>query len=109
MNRKRSASRNRLIAGQAGISYGGFIFGQAVRFAFNMAVARMLVAEALGVYPLALAVKGLDGYVGGMFAAAGNATSIKSRAKWIGTAWSSGALRKMGCWWASWASSPCRT
>lgn len=56
MNRKRSASRNRLIAGQAGISYGGFIFGQAVRFAFNMAVARMLGEESLGVYALALAV-----------------------------------------------------
>ncbi|MBM3421992.1 MAG: polysaccharide biosynthesis protein [Chlorobi bacterium] len=56
MNRNRSASRNRLIAGQAGISYGGFIFGQAVRFAFNMAVARMLGEESLGVYALALAV-----------------------------------------------------
>ncbi|WP_449257774.1 oligosaccharide flippase family protein [Chlorobium limicola] len=56
MNRHRSASRNALIAGQAGISYGGFIFGQAVRFAFNMAVARMLGEESLGVYALALAV-----------------------------------------------------
>ncbi|NTV20248.1 MAG: oligosaccharide flippase family protein, partial [Chlorobium limicola] len=56
MNRNRSASRNRLIAGQAGISYSGFIFGQAVRFAFNMAVARMLGEESLGVYALALAV-----------------------------------------------------
>ena len=56
MNRNRSASRNALIAGQAGISYGGFIFGQAVRFVFNMAVARMLGEESLGVYALALAV-----------------------------------------------------
>jgi len=56
MNRNRSSSRNALIAGQAGISYGGFIFGQAVRFGFNMAVARMLGEEALGVYALALAV-----------------------------------------------------
>lgn len=56
MNRNRSANRNALIAGQAGISYGGFIFGQAVRFGFNMAVARMLGEESLGVYALALAV-----------------------------------------------------
>ena len=56
MNRNRSSSRNALIAGQAGISYGGFIFGQAVRFVFNMAVARMLGEESLGVYALALAV-----------------------------------------------------
>lgn len=56
MNRNRSSSRNALIAGQAGISYGGFIFGQAVRFGFNMAVARMLGEESLGVYALALAV-----------------------------------------------------
>ncbi|MCF8383296.1 MAG: polysaccharide biosynthesis C-terminal domain-containing protein [Chlorobium sp.] len=56
MNRHRSANRNALIAGQAGISYGGFIFGQAVRFGFNMAVARMLGEESLGVYALALAV-----------------------------------------------------
>ena len=56
MNRNRSESRNALIAGQAGISYGGFLFGQAVRFGFNMAVARMLGEESLGVYALALAI-----------------------------------------------------
>ncbi|MEE9903818.1 MAG: oligosaccharide flippase family protein [Chlorobium sp.] len=56
MNRNSSPSRNMLIAGQAGISYGGFLFGQAVRFAFNLAVARMLGEESLGVYALALAV-----------------------------------------------------
>jgi len=56
MSRNSSASRNMLIAGQAGISYGGFLFGQAVRFAFNLAVARMLGEESLGVYALALAV-----------------------------------------------------
>ena len=49
-------SRNRLIAGQAGISYGGFLVGQAVRFGFNLLVARLLGEEALGVYALAFGV-----------------------------------------------------
>lgn len=49
-------SRNRVIAGQAGLSYGGFLFGQASRFAFNLLVARALGAEALGTYALAIAV-----------------------------------------------------
>lgn len=46
-------SSQKLIAGQAGISYGGFLFGQSVRFAFNLLVARLLGHEALGVYALA--------------------------------------------------------
>lgn len=48
--------RNRVIAGQAGISFGGFLFGQASRFAFNLLVARALGAEALGTYAIAIAV-----------------------------------------------------
>jgi O-antigen/teichoic acid export membrane protein len=49
-------SRNTVIAGQAGISFGGFLFGQASRFAFNLLVARALGADALGIYALAIAV-----------------------------------------------------
>jgi O-antigen/teichoic acid export membrane protein len=49
-------SRNTLIAGQAGISFAGFLFGQIVRFFFTMAVARLLGEEALGVYALAFGV-----------------------------------------------------
>jgi O-antigen/teichoic acid export membrane protein len=49
-------SRNVVIAGQAGISYAGFLFGQASRFAFNLLVARLLGADALGIYALAIAV-----------------------------------------------------
>ncbi|NTW83669.1 MAG: oligosaccharide flippase family protein [Chlorobiaceae bacterium] len=49
-------SRNIVIAGQAGFSYGGFLFGQAARFGYNLLVARLLGAEFLGVYALAVAV-----------------------------------------------------
>jgi len=55
---------SRLIAGQAGISYGGFLFGQAVRFAFNLVVARMLGHEALGVYALAFGMMQIAETVG---------------------------------------------
>ncbi len=48
-------SRNSQIAGQAGISLGGFVFGQAARYAFNLLVARLLGAEYLGTYALAVA------------------------------------------------------
>lgn len=57
------------IAREASISMGGFVFGQGVRFAYNLAAARLLGAEGLGVYALvvavmqvveALAVLGLD-------------------------------------------------
>ncbi|MBM3162838.1 MAG: polysaccharide biosynthesis protein [Chlorobi bacterium] len=57
-------SSSRLIAGQAGISYGGFLFGQAVRFAFNLLVARMLGHEALGVYALAFGLMQIAETVG---------------------------------------------
>lgn len=49
-------SRNVVIAGQAGFSFGGFLFGQALRFVFNLLVARVLGADALGIYALAIAV-----------------------------------------------------
>ncbi|MEI6756576.1 MAG: polysaccharide biosynthesis protein [Chlorobium sp.] len=49
-------NRNVVIAGQAGFSFGGFLFGQAARFGYNLVVARMLGAEALGIYALAIAV-----------------------------------------------------
>ncbi|NTU97231.1 MAG: polysaccharide biosynthesis protein [Chlorobiaceae bacterium] len=49
-------SRNSLIAGQAGFSFGGFLFGQTARYAFNLLVARMLGAEFLGTYALAVAI-----------------------------------------------------
>lgn len=49
-------SRNIVIAGQAGFSYGGFLFGQAARFGYNLLVARLLGAEFLGIYALAVAV-----------------------------------------------------
>ncbi|NTW11058.1 MAG: polysaccharide biosynthesis protein [Chlorobiaceae bacterium] len=49
-------SRNSVIAGQAGFSFGGFLFGQTARYAFNLLVARMLGAEFLGTYALAVAV-----------------------------------------------------
>lgn len=57
-------NRNRLIAGQAGISYGGFLFGQVVRFAFNLLVARLLGHEALGVYALAFGMMQLAETIG---------------------------------------------
>jgi len=49
-------SRNSVIAGQAGFSFAGFLFGQASRFGFNLLVARVLDADALGTYALAVAV-----------------------------------------------------
>ncbi len=49
-------SRNVQIAGQAGFSFAGFLFGQATRFGFNLVVARLLGADALGIYALAVAV-----------------------------------------------------
>ncbi|NTV24663.1 MAG: polysaccharide biosynthesis protein [Chlorobiaceae bacterium] len=44
------------IARQAGISMAGFAFGQIVRFGYNLAAARLLGAEALGIYALVVAV-----------------------------------------------------
>ena len=44
------------IARQAGISMAGFVFGQLVRFGYNLAAARLLGAEALGVYALVVSV-----------------------------------------------------
>ena len=44
------------IARQAGISMAGFAFGQFVRFAYNLAAARLLGAEALGTYALVVSV-----------------------------------------------------
>ena len=49
-------NRNRVIAGQAGFSFAGFLFGQASRFAFTLLAARVLDAAALGTYALAVAV-----------------------------------------------------
>jgi O-antigen/teichoic acid export membrane protein len=49
-------SRNALIAGQAGFSFAGFLFGQTARFAYNLVVARLLGVEVLGTYALAIAV-----------------------------------------------------
>jgi O-antigen/teichoic acid export membrane protein len=44
------------IARQAGISMGGFLFGQLFRFGYNLAAARLLGADALGIYALVIAV-----------------------------------------------------
>ncbi len=49
-------NRNAVIAGQAGFSFAGFLFGQMARFAYNLVVARLLGVDALGVYALAIAV-----------------------------------------------------
>ena len=49
-------NRNAVIAGQAGFSFAGFLFGQTVRFGYNLVVARLLGVEALGIYALAIAV-----------------------------------------------------
>ena len=49
-------NRNSVIAGQAGFSFAGFLFGQESRFGFNLLVARVLDADALGTYALAVAV-----------------------------------------------------
>ncbi len=44
------------IAHQAGISMAGFAFGQLARFGYNLAAARLLGAEALGIYALVVSV-----------------------------------------------------
>ncbi|HWQ27156.1 MAG TPA: oligosaccharide flippase family protein [Chlorobaculum sp.] len=44
------------VAREAGISMAGFVFGQLFRFGFNLAAARLLGADALGVYALVVAV-----------------------------------------------------
>ncbi|TLU52855.1 MAG: flippase [Chlorobium sp.] len=49
-------NRNNIIAGQAGFSFAGLLFGQASRFGFNLLVARVFDADALGTYALAVAV-----------------------------------------------------
>lgn len=49
-------NRNAVIAGQAGFSFAGFLFGQTARFAYNLVVARLLGVDALGTYALAIAV-----------------------------------------------------
>lgn len=49
-------NRNAVIAGQAGFSFAGFLFGQVARFGYNLVVARLLGVDALGVYALAIAV-----------------------------------------------------
>ncbi|NTU93053.1 MAG: oligosaccharide flippase family protein [Chlorobiaceae bacterium] len=48
--------QERTIARQAGISMAGFAFGQVVRFGYNLAAARLLGADALGIYALVVAV-----------------------------------------------------
>lgn len=45
------------IAREAGISMAGFAFAQVVRFAYNLAAARLLGVDALGVYALVVAVQ----------------------------------------------------
>jgi O-antigen/teichoic acid export membrane protein len=49
-------NRNAVIAGQAGFSFAGFLFGQTARFGYNLVVARLLGVDALGTYALAIAV-----------------------------------------------------
>ncbi|TCD47753.1 polysaccharide biosynthesis C-terminal domain-containing protein [Chlorobium sp. N1] len=44
------------IAAGAGVSFGGYVVGQGVRFLFSLAVARLLGADALGTYALAMAM-----------------------------------------------------
>ncbi|NTU67731.1 MAG: oligosaccharide flippase family protein [Chlorobiaceae bacterium] len=44
------------IARQAGISMAGFAFGQLARFGYSLAAARLLGAEALGIYALVVSV-----------------------------------------------------
>lgn len=51
-----SLNRNAVIAGQAGYSFGGFLFGQIARFGYNLLVARLLGAESLGIYALTVGV-----------------------------------------------------
>ena len=49
-------NRNGVIAGQAGFSFAGFLFGQGVRFGYNLLVARLLGADALGIYAITIGV-----------------------------------------------------
>jgi O-antigen/teichoic acid export membrane protein len=44
------------IAREGGIAMAGFVFGQLIRFGYNLAAARLLGAEALGIYALVVAV-----------------------------------------------------
>lgn len=44
------------IAREGGIAMAGFVFGQLLRFGYNLAAARLLGAEALGTYALVVAV-----------------------------------------------------
>ena len=44
------------VAREAGISMAGFVFGQLFRFGYNLAAARLLGADALGIYALVVAV-----------------------------------------------------
>lgn len=44
------------IARQAGISMAGLVFGQVARFGYNLAAARLLGAEALGIYALVVSI-----------------------------------------------------
>jgi O-antigen/teichoic acid export membrane protein len=44
------------VAREAGISMSGFVFGQLFRFGYNLAAARLLGADALGIYALVVAV-----------------------------------------------------
>lgn len=50
-------TREVTIAREAGISMAGFVFGQVVRFGYNLAAARLLGIDALGVYALVVAVQ----------------------------------------------------
>ncbi|RXK88793.1 flippase [Chlorobaculum sp. 24CR] len=45
------------IAREAAVSMAGLVFGQAVRFGYNLAAARLLGVDALGVYALVVAVQ----------------------------------------------------
>lgn len=49
-------NRNVSIAAGAGFSLGGFFVGQVARFLYSLVVARLLGADALGIYALAIAV-----------------------------------------------------
>ncbi|NTV02383.1 MAG: polysaccharide biosynthesis protein [Chlorobiaceae bacterium] len=54
------------IARQAGISMAGFAFGQLARFGYNLAAARLLGAEALGIYALVVSVVQVAEVVGAL-------------------------------------------
>ena len=49
-------TREVTIAREGGIAMAGFVFGQLIRFGYNLAAARLLGAEALGTYALVVAV-----------------------------------------------------